>query len=259
MAPIAPPVTAFILCGGLGNRWTGSLDEEWWSPKLGVDRQLVASLRGTSKILAPIAGVPLVVHKMRLLAHHGVSDFVIRLGYYSRHIAAAIDRHADPGWKVEFLNEHVATQILSQVLRTLGDRKSDCIVTAGDTVASTDYTKMVRAHREMHALVTVGVAPPDRILVGDAVLSPNLRDADIAKYRKWYRGPEEGFYRLILEVGPNFQVDQFYNLNTLSEYHRLLTDIAAGGAAWLLDSRRSLGVDAQERLPVRRPHGGLSP
>jgi len=170
---------AVILAGGLGTR----LSEET------VVRP---------KPMLEIGGRPILWHIMQIFAAHGVSEFVICLGYkgyvikefflnYRLHLSdvtvelgsGAIDFHrsAAEDWRVSLIETGDATMTggrLKRVRDYLGD--DDFFMTYGDGVADIDLTALEAFHRAHGRLATLtAVVPPGRFgaldLEGDAVRS----------------------------------------------------------------------------------------
>ncbi len=157
---------AVILAGGLGSRLS---EETTLKPKPMVE----------------IGGRPILWHIMKLYAAHGVTDFVICLGYrgyvikewfanYALHASdvtfdmrtgkTEIHRSDTEPWRVTLVDTGADTMTggrLKRVLSYLGD-ETFCL-TYGDGLADVDITKLIEHHREQGALATVtAVQPPGR-------------------------------------------------------------------------------------------------
>ncbi|MBA3817905.1 MAG: glucose-1-phosphate cytidylyltransferase [Deltaproteobacteria bacterium] len=155
-----------ILAGGLGTR----LSEE-------------TTIR--PKPMVEVGGRPILWHIMKGYAQHGLTDFVICLGYkgyvikeyfanYFLHMCDVtfdlannrLDVHhsqAEP-WKVTLVDTGESTQTGGRVRRIAkyldGD---DFMLTYGDGVADIDITALLAFHRAEGRLATVtGVQPPGR-------------------------------------------------------------------------------------------------
>ena len=166
-----------ILAGGLGTRLA---EETTVRPKPMVE----------------IGGRPILWHIMKIYAAHGLTDFVVCLGYrgymikeyfanYVLHTAdvtvdlatGAIDYHATNGepWRVTLVETGDGTMTggrVRRVARYLGGEPF-CL-TYGDGVADVDVTALLAHHRSAGAEATVtAVQPPGRFgaldLAGDAV------------------------------------------------------------------------------------------
>jgi glucose-1-phosphate cytidylyltransferase len=157
---------AVILAGGAGSR----LSEE-------------TSLR--PKPLVEIGGKPILWHIMKIYAAHGITDFVICLGYkgylikeyfanFRLHASdvsfdlasggVEIHRSDTEPWRVTLIDTGEATMTggrLKRVLPYIGDE--DFCFTYGDGVADIDITALIAAHRAEGTLATVAaVQPPGR-------------------------------------------------------------------------------------------------
>lgn len=158
---------AVILAGGLGSRLS---EETHLKPKPMVE----------------IGGRPILWHIMKLFTAHGVTDFIVCLGYrgyvvkeyfanYFLHTSdVTIDmrnnsmevheQHAEP-WKVTLVDtgEHSQTGgRLARVRRYLEDEEA-FFFTYGDGLGDVDLTALAEFHRQEGRLATVtAVAPPGR-------------------------------------------------------------------------------------------------
>jgi glucose-1-phosphate cytidylyltransferase len=168
---------AVILAGGMGTR----LSEE-------------TSVR--PKPMVEIGGQPILWHIMMIYAAHGVSDFVVCLGYkgyfikeyfanfvlHRSDVSFDFARHSMeflggpvPPWKVTLIDTGMETMTggrLRRVRHVLGDEPF--CMTYGDGLADVDITALIAFHRAhgLPATVTT-VTPPSRygvtVLDGDRV------------------------------------------------------------------------------------------
>ena len=169
---------AVILAGGLGTRIS---EETAVKPKPMIE----------------IGGKPVLWHIMKLYSHHGITDFVICLGYkgyvikeyfanYFLHMSDVTfdmssnrmeihENSAEP-WKVTLVDTGDKTMTggrLKRVAGYLGD--GDFCFTYGDGVADVDVRTLVAFHRAHGKFATVtAVQPPGRYgaleMEGDGVL-----------------------------------------------------------------------------------------
>ena len=169
---------AVILAGGFGTRIT---EESVLRPKPMVE----------------IGGRPILWHIMKIYAAHGITDFVICLGYkgyvikeyFANYVLHAADVTVDLAnnrleylsgapepWKVTLVETGEATETggrLKRVARWLQDEEAFCM-TYGDGVADIDITASIAFHRAHGRLATMAaVTPPGRFgaltLDGDSV------------------------------------------------------------------------------------------
>src|SRR6187399_2716461 len=158
---------AVILAGGMGSR----LSEE-------------TTIR--PKPMVEIGGKPILWHIMNIYAAHGVTEFIIALGYRGEFIKeyflnfyglnndltldlstgkTTIHDGRQPRWKVHLVDTGLATQTGGRVKRLerwLGGDDT-FMLTYGDGVANIDLRALLRFHQShgKHATVTT-VRPPAR-------------------------------------------------------------------------------------------------
>jgi glucose-1-phosphate cytidylyltransferase len=164
-------VKVFILCGGLGTRLR---QETEFRPKPMVE----------------IGGRPILWHIMKIYASHGMTDFVLCLGYKANMIkdyflnyeamgsdlTVELGRantvryhgagHSESGWKVTlaFTGEQAGTGArIKRAARYLGPEPETFAATYGDGVSDVNLRKALEFHRSQRKLATVtGVRPPSR-------------------------------------------------------------------------------------------------
>lgn len=156
---------AIILAGGLGTR----LAEE-------------TTLR--PKPMVEIGGKPILWHIMKIYAAHGVTDFIICLGYkgymikeyffnYSKHMSdmtidlrtgdTHVHRNASEDWRVSLIDtgEHTMTGgRLRQAMAYLGEGDDDFCLTYGDGVSDTDIRAAIKFHKSHGKQATVTAVRP---------------------------------------------------------------------------------------------------
>ena len=157
-----------ILCGGLGTRFR---EETEFRPKAMVE----------------IGGRPILWHLMKIYAHHGLTDFILCLGYkglmikdfflnYQARMADVTVRlgrttttefHGttpEEGWCVTLAETGEAAQTGSRVRKVLPYLTDDiCCLTYGDGLGNIDIPRVIAFHRAHGKIGTVtGVRPPSR-------------------------------------------------------------------------------------------------
>jgi glucose-1-phosphate cytidylyltransferase len=158
-------VKAVILAGGVGSRLA---EETVVRPKPMVE----------------IGDKPILWHIMKIYSAHGITDFVICLGYkgyvikeyfanYQLHTSdltfdlakGTVDVHrsdAEP-WRITLVDTGEATMTGGRLRRVMSHLDDDFCMTYGDGVADIDIGRLVAFHREQKALCTVtAVQPPGR-------------------------------------------------------------------------------------------------
>jgi glucose-1-phosphate cytidylyltransferase len=156
---------AVILAGGLGTRIS---EETEVRPKPMIE----------------IGGKPLLWHIMKIYAAHGITEFVVCLGYlgyvikeyfanYHLHVSDvtfdlqenSMEVHqtdVEP-WKVTLVDTGEATETGGRLKRVLGYVDGDFCFTYGDGVADLDISALIEAHRAGGRLATItAVQPPGR-------------------------------------------------------------------------------------------------
>jgi glucose-1-phosphate cytidylyltransferase len=158
---------AVILAGGYGTRIT---EESVLRPKPMVE----------------IGGRPILWHIMKIYAAHGITDFIVCLGYkgyvikeyFANYVLHAADVTVDLAnnrleylsgapepWKVTLVETGEATETggrLKRVARWLQDDDTFCM-TYGDGVSDIDITASIAFHRQHGKLATMAaVTPPGR-------------------------------------------------------------------------------------------------
>lgn len=158
---------AIILAGGLGSR----LSEE-------------TVLR--PKPMVEVGGHPILWHIMNIIAAHGITEFIIALGYRAEVIkqyflnfyainsdisvdlatgAMTVRANHDIKWKVHLVDTGQSTQTGGRLKRLADWVKQDetFLFAYGDGVADLDLTGMLRFHRSHGKLATVAtVLAPER-------------------------------------------------------------------------------------------------
>lgn len=159
-------VKAVILAGGLGTRLR---EETEFKPKPMVE----------------VGGRPVLWHVMKIFAHHGITDFVICIGYRGdvikeyflnyeawnndftitlgrSHEMIFHDQHLESDWRVTVAETGAETETggrVKMVERYLADDER-FMVTYGDGVADVDVTRLLRFHEEHGRTATITAVRP---------------------------------------------------------------------------------------------------
>ncbi|MCE1236225.1 MAG: glucose-1-phosphate cytidylyltransferase [Hyphomicrobiales bacterium] len=202
---------AVLMAGGLGTRFA---EETVLKPKPMIE----------------IGGRPILWHIMKIYAAHGVTDFIVCLGYKGYSIkeyfqnyylwssdvtfdlrANTVEIHASKAepWRVTLVDTGEQTMIggrLKRVLPHVGDDEAFCM-TYGDGVGDVDIRAVIDLHRRSGRLATVtAVQPPGRFgaleTEGDAVTG--FREKPVGD-GGWING---GFFVLSPKVGDWIEGDQ---------------------------------------------------
>ena len=154
-----------ILCGGLGTRLR---EETEYRPKP----------------MAEVGGHPVLWHLMKLFAHHGLTEFVLCLGYRGQMIkdyflnyeawnsdftitlgdrdSARFHRsHPETGWEVTLAETGAETQTGGRVKRVERYLTGDTfIVTYGDGLADVDLGRLLEFHAAHGKIATITTTRP---------------------------------------------------------------------------------------------------
>jgi glucose-1-phosphate cytidylyltransferase len=175
-------IQAVILAGGLGTR----LSEE---------------TAVKPKPLVEIGGLPVLWHIMKIYAAHGITDFIVCLGYkghlvkeffanYALHMSditfdlashsVTTHRNEAEEWRVTLIDTGEATMTGGRLARVLDHIHGDVFcMTYGDGVSDVNITASIAFHRRHGQLATVtAVYPPRRFGVLD------LRGDRVASFRE---------------------------------------------------------------------------
>ena len=155
---------AIILAGGLGTR-------------------LAEETSARPKPMVEIGGKPILWHIMKIYAQHGVTDFIICLGYkgymikeyffnYALHMSdmtidlrngtTQVHRNSSEDWRISLIDTGETTMTggrLRQAMQYLGDDEDFCL-TYGDGVSDCDIGEAIRFHKEHGRLATVTAVRP---------------------------------------------------------------------------------------------------
>lgn len=201
---------AVILAGGLGTRLA---EETSTKPKPMVE----------------IGGKPILWHIMKIYTQHGITDFIICLGYkgyiikeyfhnYFLHESNVTfdirknsvevhEQYSDP-WRITLVDTGENSQIggrIKRILPYLGDDDTFCL-TYGDGVGNVDISGAIEFHKSHGGLATVtAVQPPGRF--GALKLDGNAVDGFQEKPEGdggWING---GFFVLSPKVGEYIEDD----------------------------------------------------
>jgi glucose-1-phosphate cytidylyltransferase len=181
------------------------------------------------KPMIEIGGIPIIRHVMKIYSTHGISDFVICLGYKGyiikeyfsnyflhmsnvtldmKHNKMEVHNAAAEPWRVTLIDAGEKTMIggrIKWVLPYLGDDKEFCL-TYGDGVGDIDVTAAIELHRQEGRLATVTAAqPPGRFGAID------YQGNRVSRFQEkpigdggWMNG---GFYVLSQQVGTYIKDD----------------------------------------------------
>jgi glucose-1-phosphate cytidylyltransferase len=145
MSEMAERLPVAILCGGRGTRLVGHVED-------------------VPKALVEIGGRPILWHIMKLYAFHGLTDFILCLGYQSEKIeqyVGAPRNGFERGWRVTCLPTGLDTHTggrLKQVEPLITVPRF--LATYGDGLSNIDVRDLLRFHDEKGRLATMSCVRP---------------------------------------------------------------------------------------------------
>lgn len=155
-APSAPAgstaTTALVLAGGLGSRL----------------RPVVGNL---PKVLAPIAGQPFLSYLLAYLRGQGIADILLSTGYGAEHVSDYCRDGSRWGVRVRYSREAEPLGTGGAIKRAEGLITSDpCLVLNGDSLVRADLARLLAAHAERQARITMAlVEVPDKARFGSVL------------------------------------------------------------------------------------------
>ena len=201
---------AVILAGGLGTR-------------------LMEETGARPKPLIEIGGRPILWHIMKMYSFHGVSEFIVCLGYkghlikeffssYSLHVSdvtfdlsarsVTTHRHEAENWRVTLVDTGDSTMTGGRLARVVRYIDGDVFcLTYGDGLSDVNISNLIESHRSHKKKATVtAVYPPKRFGVLD------LDDDRVIGFREKPKGEggliNGGFFVLNSDIGSYIRSDQ---------------------------------------------------
>lgn len=135
-------VKAVILAGGEGKRL----------------RPLTSRL---PKPMIPLVNRPFLLHMIEYLAHHGVTDVILAMGYLPGPIRDHFGAGAGLGVKLTYSVEEKPLGTAGAVKLLERHLTGTCIVFNGDIVTNLDLSEHLRLHRERRAQASLFLVPVD--------------------------------------------------------------------------------------------------
>ena len=149
---------AVILAGGLGTRLSEETDNR-------------------PKPMVEIGGMPIIWHIMKTYSDHGITDFIVCLGYkgyvikeyfsnyflhtsdvtidLGKNAVEILENHTEP-WRITLVDTGMNTMTggrIKRIQKYLGDH--DFCLTYGDGVSNVDLTSLVHSHKLSGSIATV--------------------------------------------------------------------------------------------------------
>lgn len=123
----------------------------------GYGTRLGELTRDVPKAMLPIAGRPLLEHVLRHLARHGFDDVAVNLHFRGEVVRGHFGSGADFGVRITWAPEPELLGTAGTVasLRSFLDGDEPFLVHYGDVLTNHDFSRLVAAHRERGALLTL--------------------------------------------------------------------------------------------------------
>lgn len=128
----------------------------------GVGSRLDPLTRNTPKPLVPIVDKPVMEHIIELLKRHGFTNIMVNLHYLGDQIANHFGDGSRLGVHLEYSHEDRLWGDAGSLKRVQSFFKNETfVVMGGDDLTDMDLTRLVRTHREKHAIATLGLSLVD--------------------------------------------------------------------------------------------------
>ncbi len=133
---------AVILAGGKGTRLAGVS-------------------QGVPKPLVPVAGVPIVVHQLELLARYGITDAFLTTGYRAADFPSSLGDGERFGLRLHYITETTPLGTAGGVAALAEQLTDDFLVLYGDVMVNMDLKALLDFHQDRNASATIVVHPND--------------------------------------------------------------------------------------------------
>jgi len=127
----------------------------------GVGSRLDPLTRSTPKPMVPIVNKPVIEHIIDLLGRHGFDEILINLHYLGDQIKQHLGDGSRLNVKITYAEEDQLWGDAGSIKRAENFFDETFLVVGGDDLSDTDLTKLVKTHREKHALATIALSLVD--------------------------------------------------------------------------------------------------
>jgi glucose-1-phosphate cytidylyltransferase len=110
------------------------------------------------KVMMPIAGVPIVVHLMKIFAQQGFTDFILAAGHRKEILLDYFDGRF-PRWKVDVLDTGAESDTGERIRRCAPLVGETFMATYGDGLGNVNLNDLLRFHEASAGLATVTTVP----------------------------------------------------------------------------------------------------
>ena len=109
------------------------------------------------KPMVPIVGKPCMEHIVELLRRHGFEDVIVTVAFLPQAIRSYFGSGEGLGVDIGYSVEESPLGTAGSVKRAAGRLDDTFLVISGDALCDVDLTRLVEAHREKQASVTIGL------------------------------------------------------------------------------------------------------
>ena len=135
----------------------------------GQGRRLVEVSAGLPKPLVPVAGVPVIVRQIELLARAGVQEIFVTTNFKADLIRDALGDGSLWGVMLQFVHEEMPLGTAGGVAAIHHGLQGDFFVLYGDVLVNMNLVKLAAAHHQNRADATIVVHPNDHPYDSDLV------------------------------------------------------------------------------------------
>src|SRR5947209_5193847 len=127
----------------------------------GVGSRLDPLTRATPKPMVPIVNKPVIEHIVELLRRHGFHDILINLYYLGDQIKHHLGDGSRHGVRITYSEEDQLWGDAGSIKRGEEFFDETFLVVGGDDLSDLDLSRLVKTHREKHALATIALSLVD--------------------------------------------------------------------------------------------------
>ncbi|HEY3550559.1 MAG TPA: sugar phosphate nucleotidyltransferase [Gaiellaceae bacterium] len=109
------------------------------------------------KPMVPIVGKPCMEHILELLRRHGFEEVIVTVAFLPQAIRSYFGSGETLGLDISYSVEESPLGTAGSVRRAAGRLDDTFLVISGDALCDVDLTRLVEAHREKRASVTIGL------------------------------------------------------------------------------------------------------
>ena len=126
---------AVILAGGFGTRLQSVLGS------------------GVPKPMAPIGGIPLLEHQLKLLVSHGFNRIVILVHHHAEYIKRYFEDGSELGIQIQYSTESIPRGTAGAIYDCLSELEDVFLVLYGDTYLDVNLTEFFTSSFDIEVLI----------------------------------------------------------------------------------------------------------